>query len=73
MGLIRLVSQKTDIAVTLNIPKMSEGDGLDESDEVTCDDDGTLKLGKAVQEGKTVMEEIWKTFEIKDWGLFGEE
>ena len=66
MTLIRLVPQATDIAVMLNIPKMPGGD-----DEEVRIRNG--KLGTAVDEGRRIVEEVWNTMEIKNWGLFGEE
>ena len=56
------------MVITLNIPKVpGEGEG---SDEETDFENG--RFGKVVEEGKRIVEEVWKTLQVKDWGLFGE-
>ena len=61
------------MVITLNIPKMPSEEGSGGVDEIDHDENGVLRLGKAAQEGQRIMEDVWRTFEIKDWGLFGVE
>ena len=70
MGLIRLVAQATDLAVTLNIPRIP-GEGGSAEEGIVWED-GKVKLNKAVEEGQRIMEEVWRTLTVKDWGLFEE-
>lgn len=66
MGLIRLAPQGTDIAITLNTPRIPSETGDDE--EVDSEKD---EAGKAVEDGWAIIREVWRTFKINDWGLFG--
>ncbi|KAL8831260.1 MAG: hypothetical protein Q9170_005379 [Blastenia crenularia] len=67
LTLIRLVPQSTDIMVTINIPHIP---GHQEtSDGAVSFDEG--KFGSLVQEGMRIRDELWRTLEVRDWGLFG--
>ncbi|KAL8932525.1 MAG: hypothetical protein Q9216_006798 [Gyalolechia sp. 2 TL-2023] len=67
LTLIRLVPQATDIVVTINIPHIP---GQQEPS-----DDGAVnfeqgKFGSLVEEGVRIRDEVWRTLQVKDWGLF---
>lgn len=59
------------MVVTLNIPKM-RGEGSDEEKEDEVGDCRSWENGRAAEEGKRIIEEVGKTLQVKDWGLFGE-
>lgn len=66
LTLLRLEKESTDVLITINVPHIKG-----EYDE----DDVDLELGK---QGRLIGDavehaaEIWKTFKVKDWGLFNE-
>ncbi|KAL8928553.1 MAG: hypothetical protein Q9208_001787 [Pyrenodesmia sp. 3 TL-2023] len=67
LTLIRLVPQSTDLVVTINIPHIL---GEQEpSDGAVNFEEG--RYGSLVEEGIRVRDEVWRTLEVKDWGLFG--
>ncbi|KAI4146734.1 MAG: hypothetical protein L6R39_003345 [Caloplaca ligustica] len=67
LTLIRLSQQATDIVITINIPHIP---GQQEpSDGAVNFEEG--KFGSLVREGAVIRDEIWRTFVIKDWSLFG--
>ncbi|MCJ1402033.1 multicopy suppressor of ts gsp1 [Xylographa trunciseda] len=64
MVMVRLVEQKCDIIVTVNVPhderlarevKMEEG-----------------RLGQKMEEGGTIRDAVVASFWVKNWGLFGQ-
>ncbi|KAL8740834.1 MAG: hypothetical protein Q9190_006500 [Brigantiaea leucoxantha] len=65
LTLIRLVPQLTDLVITINIPHIP---GHQESNEPVDFEQG--QLGSLVEDGRRIRDEIWRTLEIKDWGLF---
>ncbi|KAI4204642.1 MAG: hypothetical protein LQ350_000957 [Teloschistes chrysophthalmus] len=66
LTLIRLEPQSTDLIVTVNIPHIP---GHQEpTDGAVNFEEG--KLGSLVQEGVKIRDEVWRTLEVKDWGLF---
>ncbi|KAL8668126.1 MAG: hypothetical protein Q9202_000104, partial [Teloschistes flavicans] len=66
LTLIRLDPQSTDLIVTVNIPHIP---GHQEpTDGPVNFEQG--KFGSLVQEGVRIRDEVWRTLEIKDWGLF---
>ncbi|KAL8757858.1 MAG: hypothetical protein Q9184_004099 [Pyrenodesmia sp. 2 TL-2023] len=67
LTLIRLVPQSTDIVVTINIPHIQ---GEQEPSDGAVNFEGG-KYGSLVEEGVRVRDELWRTLEVKDWGLFG--
>ncbi|KAL8915569.1 MAG: hypothetical protein Q9171_000134 [Xanthocarpia ochracea] len=67
LTLIRLVAQSTDIVVTVNVPHISgHQEPLD--GEVNFEEG---KFGSLVEEGVKIRDEVWKSLEVRDWGLFG--
>ncbi|KAL8683985.1 MAG: hypothetical protein Q9186_000015 [Xanthomendoza sp. 1 TL-2023] len=66
MTLIRLEPQSTDIVVTVNIPHIP---GHQEYGDDMNFEEG--KFGRLVEEGVRVRDEVWKSLEVRDWGLFG--
>ncbi|KAI4175801.1 MAG: hypothetical protein LQ343_001414 [Gyalolechia ehrenbergii] len=68
LTLIRLVPQSTDIVVTINIPHIP---GQQEpSDGAVNFQEG--KFGSLVDGGVKIRDEVWRTLQVKDWGLFGD-
>ncbi|KAL8641339.1 MAG: hypothetical protein Q9228_001835 [Teloschistes exilis] len=66
LTLIRLEPQSTDLIVTVNIPHIP---GHQEPTDGSVNfEEG--KFGSMVQEGVRVRDEVWRTLEVKDWGLF---
>ncbi|KAL9584108.1 MAG: hypothetical protein Q9212_002316 [Teloschistes hypoglaucus] len=66
LTLIRLEPQSTDLIVTVNIPHIA---GHQEpTDRAVNFEEG--KFGSLVQEGVRVRDEVWRTLQVKDWGLF---
>ncbi|MCJ1381899.1 multicopy suppressor of ts gsp1 [Xylographa soralifera] len=64
MIMVRLVDQKCDVIVTINVPhderlarevKMEEG-----------------RLGQKMEEGATIRDAVVASFWVKNWGLFGQ-
>lgn len=62
--LLRLVDQKTDIVISINVP---HAPGEYEKTEV---DPATGKNGKLLDIATEYRDRILQTFEIKDWDLF---
>ncbi|OCL01926.1 Mog1p/PsbP-like protein [Glonium stellatum] len=62
--LVRLVEQKTDIVVTVNVPHV-QGEYASEAVDLAAANLGPL-MGGAVK----VQEKFLETFDIKDWSLF---
>ena len=74
---IRLPQHFTDIVITINIPHIVASHASIDQDEGNTYRPGTIDLaggtnGKLVDEGLEIRKRILKTFEILDWGLFGE-
>lgn len=67
LTLVRLVEQKTDIVVTINVPHIP---GQYLKDEV---DPASGKHGRLLDAGLKYREKILETFEVKDWNLFVSE
>ncbi|KAL8909314.1 MAG: hypothetical protein Q9207_000324 [Kuettlingeria erythrocarpa] len=67
LTLIRLVPQSTDIVVTINIPHIPREQ--EPSDGEVNIAEG--KYGSLVEEGLRIRDEVWRTLDLKDWGLFG--
>lgn len=63
--LIRLAAHQTDVVITINVPhveeKYIEGNVNLEAQQ----------LGPQLEEAVQMRDEILKTFQIKDWSLFG--
>ncbi|KAI4097186.1 MAG: hypothetical protein LQ344_000596 [Seirophora lacunosa] len=66
LTLIRLIPQATDVVVTINIPHIP---GQQEPSDPTVDFEQG-KFGSLVEEGVRIRDEVWKSLEVKDWGLF---
>ena len=83
MTLIRLVSKSTDIVITINLPHIpgqadaststSESGPLSRQGREEDVDFARGQFGRWVEEGINVRDEVLRTLEIKDWGLFGDE
>ena len=67
LTLIRLVAQKTDILVTINVPHVI---GQYENGSVDLEHG---KMGPLLEQAAKWRERVLESFEVKDWGLFGEE
>ncbi|KAF4121606.1 Ran-interacting Mog1 protein [Geosmithia morbida] len=67
MTLLRLEKQKTDILITVNVPHIK---GQYNEDDVDLE---LGKQGKLIGDAVDFSARIWETFNIKDWGLFGED
>lgn len=66
--MIRLVEKSTDIIVTVNIPHIPGHQEPTPGEDVNFEEG---KYSSLVEEGAKIMEEIWKSLEVRDWGLFG--
>ncbi|KAL8655315.1 MAG: hypothetical protein Q9210_000946 [Variospora velana] len=67
LTLIRLLPQSTDIVVTVNIPHIP---GQQEPLYANVNfEEGNF--GSLVEKGMRIRDEILKSLEVKDWGLFG--
>lgn len=64
MTLLRLEKCKTDILITINVPHI-KGEYNEEDVDLEMGKQGKL-IGDAVEYSAR----IWKSFKIKDWGLF---
>lgn len=64
LTLIRLLSVKTDIVITINVPHVRG-----EYNEADIDLEAK-NLGPQIREAVEIRDEILRTFEIKDWRLF---
>lgn len=62
--MVRLVEQKTDLLIAINVPHVK---GEYEEGEV---DFAGGKYGKLMQQAIGYREKVLETFEVKDWGLF---
>ncbi|KAL9603657.1 MAG: hypothetical protein Q9219_000976 [cf. Caloplaca sp. 3 TL-2023] len=69
LTLIRLIPQSTDIVVTINIPHIP---GYQEPSDGPVDF-ARGRFGSLVAEGMRIRDEIWRSIEVKDMGLFGGE
>jgi len=67
LTLIRLADQKTDILVTVNVPHVA---GEYETASVDLEHG---KQGALLEQAGKWRERVLETFEVKEWGLFGEE
>lgn len=67
LTLIRLVDQKTDMLVTINVPHIT---GQFDKDSVDLEHG---KMGALLEQAGKWRERVLETFEVKEWGLFGEE
>jgi len=66
LTLLRLEKEKTDILVTINVPHI-KGEYDEEEVNLELGKQGVL-IGDAVEYAAR----IWETFNVKDWGVFGE-
>ncbi|KAF3763796.1 Mog1p/PsbP-like protein [Cryphonectria parasitica EP155] len=66
LTLVRLEKESTDILITINVPHI-KGEYDEEDVDLELGKQGKL-IGDAVEYAA----EIWKTFKVKDWGLFSE-
>lgn len=64
MTLLRLEKHKTDILITINVPHI-KGEYNEEDVDLELGKQGKL-IGDAVEYSAR----IWKSFTVKDWGLF---
>lgn len=67
LSLIRLADQKTDILVTVNVPHVA---GEYEAGSVDLEHG---KQGALLEQAGKWRERVLESFEVKEWGLFGEE
>jgi hypothetical protein len=67
LTLIRLEGQKTDILVTVNVPHVA---GEYEAGSVDLEHG---RKGKLIERAGEWRERVLETFEVREWGLFGEE
>ncbi|KAI9754426.1 MAG: multicopy suppressor of ts gsp1 [Lichina confinis] len=65
LALIRLPAAETDVVITINVPHFK---GEYVPSEVDFD---KADLGPQVRDAMQVRDEILRTFEVKDWSLFG--
>lgn len=66
MLLIRLEKQTTDIVTTVNVPHVP---GEYEKEGVELEKG---RMGRLMEDAVEVKKKIVETFEVRDWGLFGE-
>lgn len=66
LTLLRLEKESTDILITINVPHI-KGEYNEEDVDLELGKQGKL-IGDAVEHAA----EIWRTFKVKDWGLFNE-
>lgn len=66
LTLLRLEKESTDVLITINVPHIKG-----EYDEADVDLE-LGKQGKLIGDAVEYAAEIWKTFKVKDWGLFSE-
>lgn len=64
LTLVRLVDQKTDIAISINVPHL-HGDY-----DVSVIDMQAGRYGGLIERAMRYREEILRTFEVMEWGLF---
>ncbi|MCJ1481080.1 hypothetical protein MMC06_001236 [Schaereria dolodes] len=69
LTLIRLAPQSTDLVISVNIPHLPDEPRPDDSEPINFEEG---KVGKMVEKGISIRDRILKSFEIRDWGLFGE-
>lgn len=67
LTLIRLIDRKTDMLVTINVPHVI---GQYEAGSVDLEHG---KMGPLLEQAAKWRERLLETFEVRDWGLFGEE
>lgn len=67
LTLIRLEAQKTDMLVTVNVPHVA---GQYEAGSVDLEHG---KMGPVLELAGKWRKRVLETFEVKEWGLFGEE
>lgn len=67
LTLVRLVKQETDMLITINVPHIA---GQFEAGSVDLEHG---KMGPLLEEAGKWRERVLETFEVKEWGLFGEE
>jgi hypothetical protein len=67
LTLIRLEGQKTDILVTINVPHVAG------EYEVGSVDLEHGRQGSLIEKAGRYRERVLETFEVREWGLFGEE
>ena len=67
LTLIRLKEQTTDMLVTINVPHIA---GQFEAGSVDLEHG---KMGGLLEQAGKWRERLLETFEVKEWGLFGEE
>jgi hypothetical protein len=66
MTLVRLERVKTDVLITINVPHIK---GEYNEDDVDLE---LGKQGKMIGDAVEHSARIWQSFNVKDWGLFGE-
>jgi hypothetical protein len=66
LSLVRLEKESTDIVITINVPHIK---GEYKEDEVDLD---VGRQGKLIEDAVEFAAKIWESFEVKDWGLFGD-
>lgn len=67
LTLVRLVKQETDMLITINVPHIA---GQFEAGSVDLEHG---KMGALLEQAGKWRERVLETFEVKEWGLFGEE
>jgi hypothetical protein len=67
LTLIRLVDQETDMLVTINVPHVP---GSYEAGSVDLEHG---KMGPLLELAGKWRERVLESFEVREWGLFGEE
>jgi len=64
MILVRLVEQKTDIVITVNVPHVP-GEYRKEGIDLPAQ-----KVGPLLDTATAIRQRILETFDVKDWSLF---
>ena len=67
LTLVRLKEQGTDLVVAINVPHIKG------SYDETGFDFEAGKMGDLMDEALRMRDEVLRTIEVKDWGLFGAE
>ena len=65
--LVRLVEQKTDILVSVSVPHVA---GEYEAGEVDLEEG---RLGRLLEKGVQIRENVMESLEVRDWRLFVQE
>lgn len=64
--MVRLEAQTTDVVIAVNVPHVKG-----EYETASVDLEGG-KSGTLLEAGEALRKRVEETFDVKDWGLFGE-